>query len=144
MCVFAGFVRFKTEEAMTALKGARGPHVCMGMHMEVKEAQSEGSMLQKQGQMVQQQRSDVCPAGENHAYWMLARKYGRMGWRAGYGTHAFGPDGFAVPGWEGSDAFQFKGMFGFSFKEQSEATNKRTMEQAGSSPDAHSNKRARR
>lgn len=42
----------------------------------------------------------------------LAASYGRSGWKAGYGTHAFGEGGWAVQGWEGGKAPE---RSGFSF-----------------------------
>lgn len=54
----------------------------------------------------------------------LAATYGKNGWKAGYGTNAFGKMGWNVEGWEdynimneGDDKFggRFKGSDGFSF-----------------------------
>jgi RNA-binding protein Musashi len=42
----------------------------------------------------------------------LAAAYGRSGWKAGYGTHAFGEGGWAVQGWEGGRTPE---QSGFSF-----------------------------
>lgn len=42
----------------------------------------------------------------------LAAAYGRSGWKAGYGTHAFGEGGWAVQGWEGGKTPE---RSGFSF-----------------------------
>jgi RNA-binding protein Musashi len=42
----------------------------------------------------------------------LAVAYGRNGWKAGYGSYAFGPAGWAVQGWEGGPPPQ---RSGFSF-----------------------------
>jgi hypothetical protein len=44
----------------------------------------------------------------------LAASYGRNGWRAGYGTKAFGKAGWAVLGWE--DSGTPPEQTGFSFQ----------------------------
>lgn len=43
----------------------------------------------------------------------LAVAYGRSGWKAGYGSRAFGPAGWAVEGWEGSGPSLERAGFSF-------------------------------
>jgi len=44
----------------------------------------------------------------------LAVSYGRNGWKAGYGTYAFGKAGWAVQGWEDMGTVPEKNGFSFS------------------------------
>jgi RNA-binding protein Musashi len=121
-----GFVTFDSEATQRAAIAVR-VHAIKGKQVEVRQDGGPGGGMQGSGTggtngngnspRKSNANSDVCPPGENPAYFYLARRFGRTGWRAGYGTHAFGPHGFAVPGWEGSDAYNFPGMFGFSFSD---------------------------
>ncbi|GMI23543.1 hypothetical protein TeGR_g1547 [Tetraparma gracilis] len=110
-----GFVRYEQEADMA--KALQHPaHMIDGARAEVKPATAAGRGPAHTTPVQSLRNASVCPVGENPAYWALARGFGRTGWRAGYGTHAWGPEGFGVPGWEGSDVVKFKGSFGFRRK----------------------------
>jgi len=50
----------------------------------------------------------------------LAASYGRNGWRAGYGTVAFGSTGWAVKGWEDGSSVPEKVGFSFAMLDQAD------------------------
>ncbi len=60
------------------------------------------------------------PAGENASFFLLAREYGRGGWRAGIGSSAFDSrlGGWKVPGWEEEDGGEVEAPVGFTFRRQ--------------------------
>lgn len=58
-------------------------------------------------------RAGMASSSTTGEYAGLAVAYGRNGWKAGYGTYAFGTAGWAVQGWE--DMAQVPGKSGFSF-----------------------------
>lgn len=57
----------------------------------------------------------------------LAASYGRAGWRAGYGSKAFGRAGWSVVGWDDGGAAPDR--TGFSFSLLDEAAGNQTVEQ---------------
>jgi hypothetical protein len=54
----------------------------------------------------------------------LAASYGRNGWRAGYGTKAFGPSGWGVVGWEDGSTTLERSGFSFSKLDEIIAKNR--------------------
>jgi RNA-binding protein Musashi len=113
-----GFVTFE--------QGSDGAHKAVevqpidihGRRVEVKLAMPKG-----------EQRRTIPAAGPKHIglragistgsgeYAGLAVAYGRSGWKAGYGTKAFGAAGWAVDGWEDLGTAPEKSGFSFSLLE---------------------------
>jgi len=138
------FIRFDTKPSMEAVLKFK-QHVIMGKIVEVRNAgvwkhstgQSreggQGNVQVQAGfrnfQQSQQQqvttvkpvmRIENCPVGENPAWFNIAKQFGRTGWRAGYGSHAFGPEGWRLKSWKGAEGVEVGEQVGFSFRERRE------------------------
>lgn len=112
-----GFVTFKNGSNGAEKAIQNQPLNIQGRHVEVKLATPKA-----------EQRKNPPSAGPKHVglragisnsssgkFAGLAVSYGRNGWKAGYGTYAFGEAGFAVTGWETYTASLRRGGFSFAF-----------------------------
>lgn len=66
-------------------------------------------------------RAGMASSSTTGEYAGLAVSYGRNGWKAGYGTYAFGKAGWAVQGWEDMGTVPEKSGFSFSMLHDSSA-----------------------
>lgn len=111
-----GFVTFEPGSNGAQLAIEKQPLNIQGRNVEVKLATPKAD-----------QRRAPPAAGPKHVglragmatsstgeYAGLAVSYGRNGWKAGYGTYAFGKAGWAVQGWEDMGPVPEKSGFSFS------------------------------
>ena len=68
-------------------------------------------------------RAGMSSSTSSGEYAGLAVAYGRSGWKAGYGTKAFGKTGWAVKGWEDAGKEPERSGFSFSMLKPSTAVN---------------------
>jgi RNA-binding protein Musashi len=120
-----GFVTFGGEDGPAAAQRsiAAQPLAVYGRHVEVKlatpRAEQTGNANFKRGPPpgpksvgLRAGQSSLVSSGE---FAGLAVEYGRHGWKAGYGSKAFGKSGWAVQGWEDIGALPPE-QAGFSFR----------------------------
>lgn len=111
-----GFVTFENGCNGAAASIDAQPLNIQGRHVEVKLATPKA-----------EQRRQPPAAGPKHVglragisssssseYAGLAVAYGRSGWKAGYGTYAFGKAGWGVQGWEDVGTVPERSGFSFS------------------------------
>lgn len=128
-----GFVTFEhgTNGAQKAI--AAQPLLVQGRHVEVKLATPKGDqnrLANAPGPRNVGLRAGVSSSSGEFAG--LAASYGRSGWKAGYGTKAFGKAGWAVQGWDdGGDAPE---RSGFSFGMLESTGNKKAPRAAQEPP----------
>ena len=113
-----GFVKFKTEEGMNkACQNNNQQHFFYNKRMEVRVATARAGNAKFGGPPVPARGvPPAVPTGENLHFFQLAQAFGRSGWKAGFGTYAFGSQGWKVPKWEDCDSYTIDGPSGFSFK----------------------------
>jgi RNA recognition motif. (a.k.a. RRM, RBD, or RNP domain) len=125
-----GFVTFENDGTNAAQKAINAqPLSVQGRNVEIKLAMPRAEQPKSQLMAQHQQQlltslppgsrhvglraGQVSAAASNSEYAGLAVAYGREGWKAGYGSYAFGKNGWAVSGWE--DYNEVKPPTGFSF-----------------------------
>jgi len=113
-----GFITYEegSEGAQKAM--AAQPHSIRDKYVEIKYAQPKApSAGGKGGEGAAGAGLDSFGAkGNIHSeYYGLANAYGRNGWKAGYGTLAFGRAGWNVAGWETFAIGDLPERTGFSF-----------------------------
>jgi len=128
-----GFVTFENGSggAQKALK--EQPIYIENKYVEIKLATPKGDSHQTVGGVIgnnKRYQNQTNPGGLRNAnaadgcsqskgeFSGLAASYGRNGWRAGYGTVAFGSTGWAVSGWEDGSSVPEKTGFSFAMLDQ--------------------------
>ena len=110
-----GFVTFENGSNGAQRAVAAQPIIMQGRNVEVKLATPKGD--QKRFPPTGGPRNVGLRAGMGSSsggeFAGLAAAYGRSGWKAGYGTYAFGKAGWSVDGWE--DGGPAPERSGFSF-----------------------------
>ena len=124
-----GFVTFENGTGGAQKAIAAQPVEIHGRYAEVKLATPKGEQTPRNNHHSNKNYSVGLRAGVSGSssgeFAGLAASYGRSGWRAGYGTKAFGKAGWAVRGWE--DGGPAPEQSGFSFDLiREEPPNKRT------------------
>lgn len=114
-----GFVTFENGSGGAQLALAAQPVYIDGKYVEIKLATPKGEQQRSvgmRGQGGSMGRGSVGPtaAQSSGEFAGLAASYGRSGWKAGYGTRAFGKAGWGVLGWD--DGGPVPEKTGFSFQ----------------------------
>ena len=102
-----GFVTFSTSDGAQKAIAAQ-PVSVDGRSVEVKLATPRGEQQRRPPPAVKR------PFVSTGPYAGLANSYGRSGWKAGYGSFAFGASGWAVPRWESPGQPLERSGFSFS------------------------------
>ena len=99
-----GFITFENGSGGAQKAIESQPINMFGKMVEVKLATPKGGNA---GPFVPQphHRKPVMSTSSNGEFAGLASSYGRAGWRAGYGSKAFGKAGWNVVGWVSRDSF---------------------------------------
>jgi len=112
-----GFVTFEngSDGAQKAID--QQPLTVQGRKVEVKLAtpKAEQRRMPTGGSKHIGLRAGMSGATSSGKYAGFSVAYGRSGWKAGYGTFAFGQHGFGVHGWEDMGGFTIPERAGFSF-----------------------------
>jgi RNA recognition motif-containing protein len=111
-----GFVTFEVGSDGAQLAIEAQPLDVQGRHVEVKLATPKTEQRrqpQTAGPRHVGLRAGISTSSSSSEYAGLAVSYGRSGWKAGYGTYAFGKMGWGVAGWE--DFGNVPERSGFSF-----------------------------
>eukprot|EP01083_Nonionella_stella_P229379 811960_1 len=117
-----GFVTFEngTGGAQLALKAQ--PIYIDNKYVEIKLATPKGEAQGKKTFHNTGLRNAAAAATQSKGEFAgLAASYGRQGWKAGYGSYAFGSCGWAVDGWE--DLCEIPEVSGFSFHTTGKGNN---------------------
>jgi RNA recognition motif-containing protein len=112
-----GFVTFEVGCNGAQLAIEAQPLDVQGRHVEVKLATPKTEQRrqpQTAGPRHVGLRAGISTSSSSSEYSGLAVSYGRSGWKAGYGSYAFGKAGWGVAGWE--DFGNVPDRSGFSFK----------------------------
>lgn len=110
-----GFVTFEngTNGAKKAL--AQQPIFINDKYVEIKLATPKGEQKKSLDHAGLRNAAAALSNSQNQGEFAgLAASYGRQGWKAGYGSYAFGSRGWAVKGWE--DGQRVSVRSGFSFE----------------------------
>lgn len=109
-----GFVTFEhgCDGAQRAVD--KQPLNIEGRHVEVKLATPKAEQRRAPPAPRVGLRAGISSSSSSSEYAGLAVSYGRNGWKAGYGTYAFGKAGWAVQGWEDSGPIPERSGFSFS------------------------------
>ena len=114
-----GFVTFEagSEGAQNVI--AQQPIVIEGRNVEVKLATPKADQPRQERTMMAGPknvglRAGLASTNTSGEYAGLAVAYGRTGWKAGYGSYAFGKAGWNVQGWETLGPVPEKCGFSFS------------------------------
>ena len=128
-----GFVTFENGSGGAQKTLAAQPIFIENKYVEIKLATPKGD---QQGQAKLRYQSAapgslrnaaaaiVAASTQTGEFSGLAASYGRNGWRAGYGTKAFGPSGWAVLGWEDGATTLERSGFSFSRLDEAIARNR--------------------
>uniref|UniRef100_A0A7S4NCW7 RRM domain-containing protein n=1 Tax=Odontella aurita TaxID=265563 RepID=A0A7S4NCW7_9STRA len=112
-----GFVTFENGSGGAQLALAAQPVYIDGKYVEIKLATPKGEQQRGgiRGQGGGMGRGTVGPtvAQSSGEFAGLAASYGRSGWRAGYGTKAFGASGWGVLGWDSGGPAPERSGFSF-------------------------------
>eukprot|EP00980_Cylindrotheca_fusiformis_P003131 scaffold721_cov131-Cylindrotheca_fusiformis.AAC.21 len=111
-----GFVTFESGSDGAQRSIDAQPLDIQGRHVEVKLATPKTEQRrqpQTAGPRHVGLRAGISTSSSSSEYAGLAVAYGRNGWKAGYGSYAFGKGGWAVAGWE--DFGKVPERSGFSF-----------------------------
>lgn len=114
-----GFVTFEHGSNGAQLAVAAQPLTIQGRRVEVKLATPKGEQRRLPptgGPMNLGLRAGVSSSSGEFAG--LAAAYGRSGWKAGYGTKAFGKAGWSVQGWDDGGPAPERSGFSFDLLEQ--------------------------
>jgi RNA-binding protein Musashi len=127
-----GFVTFENGSGGAQKTLAAQPIYIENKYVEIKLATPKGDQqaqvkLRYQtaapGSLRNAAAAMVAASTQNGEFAGLAASYGRNGWRAGYGTKAFGPSGWAVIGWD--DEANKLERSGFSFSRLDEIISRK-------------------
>jgi len=112
-----GFVTFENGSDGAQKAIALQPLTVQGRKVEVKLAtpKAEQRRMPTGGSKHIGLRAGMSGATSSGKYAGFSVAYGRSGWKAGYGTFAFGQHGFGVKGWEDMGGFTIPERAGFSF-----------------------------
>eukprot|EP00934_Nitzschia_sp_Nitz4_P003925 Nitzschia sp. Nitz4//scaffold4_size323378//70352//71376//NITZ4_000632-RA/size323378-snap-gene-0.444-mRNA-1//-1//CDS//3329553315//3915//frame0 len=116
-----GFVTFAQGSNGAQKVIAQQPLTIQGRHVEVKLATPKAEQRRAPPAPRVGLRAGISSSSSNSEYAGLAVSYGRSGWKAGYGTYAFGKAGWAVQGWEDAGPVPERCGFSFSMLIDSEA-----------------------
>ena len=112
-----GFITFENGSGGAQKAIDSQPINMFGKMVEVKLATPKGG-AGGGGMPTNHHRKQVMTQSSTGEFAGLASSYGRAGWRAGYGSKAFGKAGWSVEGWDdGGDAPEKSG-FSFSLLEK--------------------------
>jgi RNA recognition motif-containing protein len=119
-----GFVTFEngSNGAQKALEAQ--PIYIDGKYVELKLATPKGDQQKKTHSNTGLRNAAAVAAATSQPigqFGGLAASYGRSGWKAGYGSYAFGSQGWAVDGWEDLNTVIVE-KNGFSFDLDSSST----------------------
>jgi RNA recognition motif-containing protein len=112
-----GFVTFEIGSNGAQLAIEAQPLDVQGRHVEVKLATPKTEQRrqpQTAGPRHVGLRAGISTSSSSSEYSGLAVSYGRSGWKAGYGTYAFGKAGWGVAGWENLGNLPDRSGFSFS------------------------------
>ena len=117
-----GFVTFESGSNGARRAIEKQPLNIQGRHVEVKLATPKADQRRAPlaaGPKHVGLRAGIASVSSTGEYAGLAVSYGRNGWKAGYGTYAFGKAGWGVKGWEDMGTLPEKGGFSFSMLKDS-------------------------
>lgn len=113
-----GFVTFENGSNGAQRAIEKQPLDVQGRHVEVKLATPKADQRRQPqtaaGSKHVGLRAGIAASSSSSEYSGLAVAYGRSGWKAGYGSYAFGKAGWGVAGWEDFGAVPEKSGFSFS------------------------------
>lgn len=118
-----GFVTFENGSGGAQKCLAAQPIFIENKYVEIKlatpKADQQGQAKQRfpsaaPGSLRNAAAAIVAATSQTGVFAGLAASYGRNGWRAGYGTKAFGPSGWAVIGWDDGDTTMERSGFSFA------------------------------
>ena len=112
-----GFVTFEQGSGGAQKAIESQPINMFGKMVEVKLATPKGGSGANPFQPQPHHRKPVMASSSTGEFAGLAASYGRAGWRAGYGSKAFGKAGWNVVGWDGGGDAPDKTGFSFSMLE---------------------------
>jgi hypothetical protein len=126
-----GFVTFENGSSGAQRVIEKQPLSIQGRHVEVKLATPKAEQRRQPpaaGPKHVGLRAGMSSSSSTGEYSGLAVAYGRSGWKAGYGTYAFGKAGWGVQGWEDMGAVSER--TGFSFTMLRDAPSSREVQPA--------------
>ena len=127
-----GFVTFENGSGGAQKAIESQPINMFGKMVEVKLATPKGGSAANPFAPQPHHRNKVMTTSSTGEFAGLASSYGRAGWKAGYGSKAFGRAGWNVVGWDdGGDA---PDKTGFSFSMLDQASNDRNTNDGQSPP----------
>jgi RNA recognition motif-containing protein len=112
-----GFVTFENGSSGAQRVIEKQPLSIQGRHVEVKLATPKAEQRRQPmaaGPKHVGLRAGMSSSSSTGEYSGLAVSYGRSGWKAGYGTYAFGQAGWGVQGWEDMGTVMERSGFSFT------------------------------